>query len=344
MSVAVLDEPAPPTDRVRAGPIRGTLGGYDGPATDEGLERHAVLLATARCTTHPLYRRSPGDCLTLLYRARSLNIPVGVALDQVYINTTVGRAGLSAQLMAALLRRAGVDWEAVVETDQLVELWFYWGADSIARLTRWRRTHRGRRPEPRGRVTWRIREAATAGLTKREQWRLWPVDCLWARALARGCRRFFSHLVMGMGYTPEEVHDMGAGYAAPEDLDDASQTDPDVQEFLEQANSESATPDLIRSDIIARARKAKLHKHVLPDRRTLEQALMDIWRVKTAAQSAARADAALAGLGDPPADTAPPAVFDAPAGEGDLPCRCPAALIIAGNPHLAGCEETNVRA
>lgn len=344
MTADLLESPAqppPPAPEVKLPPLRGTLGVYDGPTSDDGMERHAVLFATARCAMHPLYRRSPGDCLTLLYRAKALNIPVGVALDHVYINTAVGRAGLSAQLMAALLRRSGVDWEMAQETDQVVEFWFYWGEESLARLARWRRTRRGRRPEPRGKAKWTIREAVTAHLTKREHWQLWPVDCLWARAMARGCRRHFSDLVMGMGYTPEELFDMSEAEAAPEEVE---QIDPEVQEFLDQADSESATADLIRADIMARARKAKLLKKTLPDGRTLEQALTDVWRVKTAREAAARADAALSAAGTEPADVELPAVLAATAGDGDLHCGCPSAAVLSGDGHLATCKDANVRA
>lgn len=321
---AVLDAaPAPPVD-AKLPPIHGSLGLFDGPSSDDGMERHAVLLATARCSMHPLYRRSPGDCLTLLYRAKALNIPVGVALDHVYINTAIGRAGLSAQLMAALLLRAGITWKTPKLNDQLVEMVFYRGRKKI------------------GSVTWTIREAARAHLTKREHWQLWPVDCLWARAMARGCRRFFSDQVMGMGYTPEELFDMDAAESAPEEVE---QVDPAVQDFLDQADSESATSDLIRGDIMARARKAKLLKATLPDGRTLEQALTDVWRAKAAREAAARADAALSGVSeDKPAAGEIPAALTAPAGEGDLPCGCPSAVVLSGDGHLATCKDAHVRA
>lgn len=132
---------------------------------------------------------------------------------------------------------------------------------------------------------------------------------------------------------------MGEAEAAPEEVE---QVDPAVQEFLDQAGSDSATADLIRGDIMARA--AKLLKTALPDGRTLEQALLDVWRVKSAKESAARADAALSGLdAAPAADEAAP-VLDAPAGDGKLPCDCPAAVVLTGDGHLATCRDANVRA
>lgn len=324
MTAPPIDPPAPsaPVLDVKLPPIPRSLGVYDGPVHSADRQLEAQLLATTRCALHPLYRRSPGDCFTLLYRAQALNIPVGVALDHIYINTAIGRAGLSAQLMAALLLRAGVTWKTPRCTDQIVEMVFYRGRKKI------------------GGVTWKITEAVAAGLTKRDRWRLWPVDCLWARAMARGCRRFFSDVVMGMGYTPEEVADMGTDAdSAPEQ---SEQIDPAVQDFLDQADSESATADLIRTDILKRAKKARLHAAVLPDGRTLEAALLDVWRIKTAQEVAARADEALTVADAEPEEAA--AVLDAPAGEGKLSCDCPAAAVIAGDGHLAKCTEANVRA
>lgn len=311
------DDPARPVPDAKLPSLPTTLGAYDGPTSETGMERHAALFATARCAMHPLYRRSPGDCLTLLYRARALNIPVGVALDHVYINTAIGRAGLSAQLMAALLLRAGITWRTPQCTDQIVEMVFYRGRKKI------------------GAVTWRIREAVAAGLTRREHWQLWPIDCLWARALARGCRRHFSDLVMGMGYTPEELHDMAAAEAAPEEVE---QLDPVVQTLLDEATADTTTADAIRNDIVPRAKKAKKLKTTLPDGRTLEQALNEAWLVAAGREAAVHADGALTQVDPtvPTPDTPDPEVLAAPAGEGEAPCGCPTSALISGAGHVVG--------
>lgn len=307
---AVTAPPLPTPDHLL--PRISSIGVYTGPTTTANRISEAELMATARCALHPLYRRSPGDCLTLLYRAEALNIPVGIAIDHVYINTATGRAGLSAQLLAYLLLRAGIRWRALKSTREVVELRFYRGRKVV------------------GTVEWHIDEAVAAGLTKREHWRLWPNDCLWARAVARGCRKFFSDIVMGLGYTPEEVYDNTDPDAAP---DEAQTVSPEVQAVLDEAGADEVTADTIRTQIIPRARKGKLLHERLPDGRTVEQALNDAWLVATAREDAVRADAALTQLGAPAADGVPPEVLDAPAGKGTLPCGCPTDDIIFGKGH-----------
>lgn len=316
---AVTEQTPPPTPDHLLPRIVYTLRGYTGPTTTANRVAEAELLATARCTLHPMYRRSPGDCLTLLYRAEALDIPTGVAIDHVYINTAIGRAGLSAQLMAALLLRAGIRWKVTKETDQVVELRFRRGRKHV------------------GTVSWHIREAVAAGLTRREHWRLWPTDCLWARAMARACRRYFSDIVMGLAYTPEETYDMADADTAPDETEIPA---PEVLDILAEATDDDVTAAAIRDDIIPRARKAKLLRVQLPDGRTVEQALNDAWLAATGREDAVRADAALAELASNQlAERTPPAVLDAPAGEGTLPCGCPASALITGGDHVfRGCR------
>jgi hypothetical protein len=305
---AVIDAPPPPTpDHLL--PRVTTIGVYTGPTTTADRKSEAELMATARCSLHPLYRRSPGDCLTLLHRAEALNIPVGIAIDHIYINTATGRAGLSAQLLAYLLHRAGVRWRALQSTDKVVELRFYRGRKVV------------------GTVSWHIDEAVAAGLTLREHWRLFPNDCLWARAVARACRKFFSDIVMGLGYTREEAYDNTDPDAVP---DEAEALPPDVQALLDEADT--ADPDTIRGQLTARARKGKLLGVRLPDGRTVQQALNDAWLAATGRDTAVRADAALADLDTTPAQL-PTELLDAPAGQGTLPCGCPAAALISGRGH-----------
>jgi hypothetical protein len=316
-------QPAPDRDLP---PIPTRLGGYDGPTDAAGRHEEAKFLATARCALHPLYRRSPGDCLLLLYRAQALNIPIGLAVDHIYINTGTGKAGLTAQLMSYLLLRAGITWTTVRSNRQVVELKFYRG--------------RGRRKRAVGTVKWEIDEAVTARIAHRQHWLDWPEECMRARCIPRAVRALgFTDVVMGMSYSPEELFDMRADETAPEQADAVPD---DVAELLGQADDDTATPDLIRTDIMVRARKAKLHTFQLADGQTLQQHLEQVWRYKTAMLEAARADAVTRNVAEPAA--APTAVLDAPAGEGTLPCGCPAEQVIATGSHLDACTAAVVPA
>lgn len=50
-----------------------------------------------------------------------------------------------------------------------------------------------------------IQDAQTAGLTGKDNWKKYPKNMLWARAMANGCRWFCSDAFGGPVYTPEEL-------------------------------------------------------------------------------------------------------------------------------------------
>lgn len=289
-----------------------TVGEYDGPEDLLQLRTYATMLASSRAMVPPLYRGSPGDVFALILRARAVNIPVGTALDHIYVNPSTGKAGLSAQLMTLLLSRSGITWTIVEANDQVVRLEFARGV--------------GRRRRKVATVSWTIAEAAVAKLTARDHWRQFPEDCLFARAIARACRRHFSKAVMSMGYTAEEIAD---GVDATEQP--AVDIDPALQEYIDEAESESATPELIRTEILPRAKRKRMAGKQLPDGRTLADALSEIWARKTAVA----ADQAAQIVTVTPPD---PAVLDEPAGTGTLPCGCPTADIIGGRGHGEECS------
>lgn len=303
-------------------PLPAGLLRYDGPTDFHDMERAAQLLATAKTAVHPRYRTRPGDCLTLLFRARALDVPVGVAFDHIYVNDAVGKSGLSAQLMGALLRRAGITWEPVTANTQTVKLVFF----------RHTTDARGRRRRHKlGASEWTMIQAKDAGLTRFTHWQMFPEDCLRARALARGCRHLFPDVVMGMGYTPEEVRLAGAdGDTLPTD-GNPDAIPAEVQEFLDEAATEGTTVDNIRRDIIKRAKRANLLDYGLPDGQTLQQALH-------AACLLALSRASDEALATPPAQSEP-TVADAPAGTGNLPCNCPAEHVIRTGVHLPTCGD-----
>jgi hypothetical protein len=323
MSTSVL-EVAP----LRLPPI-GVLGPYDGPGADRpDLQQLAAqMMAAAHTTIHPMYRRNPGDCYLLLLRAQALNIPVGVALDHVYVNTLSGRCGLSAQLMAAILTRAGITWTSKASEVAVTHTFFRRAAGRKVRV---------------GTAGWTIAEAARNGLTKYAVWRNNPEDSLWARALSRGARRFFAGIVL-FGYSLEEVYLMdgadetAAAGGVPLDLQ--------VQDLLDAAYADGVTADLIRTDLIAKARKAKILDVEVEAGRTLSSALAEAWRVAAARESAAAADQAATQLGETPAD-APEleADADAPAGTGYLPCDCEASYIATWGEHNHWCKNKTAKA
>lgn len=325
MSNAVLEHLTPDFQPLPDIPF--TVRGYDGPRPGpsrddvEAFQALAQLLSTAQCTIQREYQRRPGDCATLLLRAKALNIELGIAIDHIYINDD-GKAGLSAQLIAYLLRRAGIDWD-VVKNPAFVEMSFFRPVTIITRTGRMQN-----RRKRIGTTRFDMLEAVTAKIADTHHWRTWPIACMWARCIARASREYFSSITLGMAYTGEELN---SGAATGELRTAADPVRGDVDELIQQALSESATPELIKSDIVRRARAAKLlHEHA-GGGETLQQRLLTIRaaKVKHCADQAMAvpADRAMtaAGYTSTPAGDA---WKQQPVGDGVLPCGCPAAVLL----------------
>lgn len=313
--------------------VRGYDGPRMGPTSDDfkAFRETCEFLATARSAIQPEYQRRPADVGMLLLRAKALNIEVGVALDHIYINAG-GTSGLSAQLIAYLLRRAGINWDDT-KTSEFVELNFYREYTITTRAgrkqTRKKRLGTVRFDMDEARAAIVTRNGRSVSLANTYHWRTWPIPCMWARAMSRAARSLFTAITLGMSYTPEEFSD-GTGAdtpAAAVSVDDAP-VEADVEELIQQALSEDATPDLIRFDIMARAKKAELLGKHAGHGLTLEETLVQIWDMKIATsrdrEMTLAADAAMVAAGY----TAPASWADRPVGEGKLPCGCPATVLL----------------
>lgn len=347
MTAAILGPATADFDLPR---LPAVIGDYDGPSPSDvkAFREMAEWLAEARSALQPEYQRRSAEIGTLMLRAKSLRIELGIAIDHIFINGR-GKAGLSAQLVAYLLRRAGIDWDTV-ETPDYVEMHFY--RTIVTATKRGRRTRRQYIHQP---VRFEMIEAVNAkvvrdgrvtSLADTYHWRTWPIPCMWARCLTRAARRYFTDICMGMAYLREELTD-GTAAATVQDTAAGDNTRPvrdDVDEFVQQALSDDATPELIQTDIMVRAKKAKLLEEHAGDDLTLKQMLLTIWDTKVKR----RRDQEIA----IPADTAQaaahnelPAVTAAaeaeaswaalPVGEGTLPCHCPASVLIT-SVHIEG--------
>lgn len=337
MSTAVALEPVP--DYQPLPQIPAFVRGYDGPPPSDvaAFKDMAELLAGAVCTIQQEYRRRPSDCGTLMLRAKALNIELGIAIDHIYINQR-GRAGQSAQLISFLLRRAGIDWD-VRATATYVEMDFFRIQQIV---TRTGRTQNRRRKL--GKVRYDMHETVAVKLSGGRtladtyHWRTYPIPCMWARCIARAARTLFTGITLGMAYTAEEIS-LGSTAVDDDSPADEAPVHADVHELVEQAKSADATPELIMSDIMARARKARLLDEHAGDGATLQQMLTRVWDMKIKhrrdQETSIPADLAMAAAGytaRPPGD----AWKLMPAGEGDLPCRCPASILTTGGYHVPG--------
>lgn len=285
-------------------PVAGwKTGTYDGPTEHRDRREEARYLAAGLVPA--LYARNPAACHSLLLKAQSLNIPVAVAFENVHWNRNIGKGAISAQLMAALLRRHNYDHKTTREDDQAVTMVFYRIVDGRRRRL--------------GEATWTMLETVGAGLAWRSCWQHYPTDMLWARCLMRGARRYASEVGTGMAYTLEELHDMAAD-------DEGTAPSAELQALLDQATSADTTPEQIKNDIVVRAKAAKLLDADLGDGTTLGYVLGMLWAERRAQQVDQLQRQALADERSTPAPAA--------AGSGPLACGCPSGQVIATGAHV----------
>src|SRR5262245_50876808 len=128
-------------------------------------------------------RGDPAEVLACILPGQELGLGPMQALRM--INVIEGRPAASAELMRALVNRAGHRID-VVEAKQ----------DSV--------TLAGVRSDTgsRATVTWTLKDAERAGLLKNPAWSKYPRSMLLARATSELCRAIFSDVNTGL-YTPE---------------------------------------------------------------------------------------------------------------------------------------------
>lgn len=121
------------------------------------------------------------------------------------INIIDGKATFSAELMVMLARDAGHSIVGEV-------------SPKAAKVT-------GRRKDNGDTmsVEWTIEDAERIGLLSKPNWKKYPEDMLWARAVSALCRRLFADVFAGASYTPEEL---GYGDVTADELMDEPAQDP----------------------------------------------------------------------------------------------------------------------
>lgn len=135
------------------------------------------------------YRESPGDILLAMEYAESLSLP----LAQIFVGIHVieGKPSMSAELMGALVRRAG---HRIRMSGDAVQ-----AAAEIVRLDDPGFTYR---------ATFTLDNARAAGLLGKDVWKKYPAAMLLARAVSAVCRAGAADVLAGVSYVPEELGDV----------------------------------------------------------------------------------------------------------------------------------------
>ena len=165
------------------------------------------------------YRGRPESVLAAILTGREMGIGPMQSLRQIHMID--GRPAFSADLMMAKMRAGGV---TVVESS----------VNDERAYIKAKRKDTGEEAE----VEWTKADAEKAGLTGKKNWKTYPADMLWARAVGRLARRLGSDLLGGLVYAKEEVEDWEEG-----DYGGSSAYAPEAKEFDPETDLAPTAPN-----------------------------------------------------------------------------------------------------
>lgn len=144
------------------------------------------------------YVGKPQNVLLAIEFGRSLGLDPITAINMTHV--VQGRPTASAQLVGALVRRAGHILR--VRGDE---------TSATAKIVR------SDDPEFTFEATWTMERAKTAGVLSNPVWKSYPANMLKARAITEVARDACPEVLAGMGYTSEELH--GPAHVTAEQID-----------------------------------------------------------------------------------------------------------------------------
>lgn len=198
---------------------------------------YAKALATADLLP-VAYRNKPGNVLLAVEYGDALSVPPMTAIQGIHV--IQGKPTLSADLMAALIRRAGHKLRVRVDP----------GPVAVAQIIR------TDDPDYTYECRWDMERAKTAKLTGKDNWVTNPKSMLKARAISEVAREACSEVLHGLIYTPDELGATTDG--------DGNVVDTSTGEIHEMAAvEEPATAEPLQPhdyhDGISPAQSAKMH-------------------------------------------------------------------------------------
>ena len=157
------------------------------PTTEEwtALERQCEVIAKSGLA--PKSVSTPEKILTIALKGRELNLPPMQSLSHIHI--IEGRPALSAELMVALVQRAGHKLRVLETTSERCVV------EGV----------RADDPEYVARTEFTLEDAGRADLLGKPAWKHYPAAMLRARAISSLCRFAFADVISGCSYTPEEL-------------------------------------------------------------------------------------------------------------------------------------------
>jgi hypothetical protein len=167
----------------------------------EGRIRYAKALAASSLLPDN-FRDKPANVLLVLELGRSLGIEPITALSS--ISVVKGRPTMSAELMRALIARAGHHFRILVSSP------------TVCTIAAARREH----PDEPSTFDYTLEDAQLAGLAGSDNYRKHPKAMLLARCTTMTARAVFADVIAGISYTPDELDDPARDEAHPVTADD----------------------------------------------------------------------------------------------------------------------------
>jgi hypothetical protein len=135
----------------------------------------------------PVAIKKPEAALAIIMKGQELGIPPMYALS--HISIVNGSPALSAELMSALVHRAGHRLRIVETTEEMC-------------LVNGTRSDDPEHTQP---VSFSMTDARRAGVAHKDVWKKYPRAMLRSRAISELCRGMFSDVLAGASFTPEEL-------------------------------------------------------------------------------------------------------------------------------------------
>lgn len=154
------------------------------PTTFDGLMKQAQVLVKSGLL--PQEVRTPEAAVVIMLKGRELDIPPMTALSSIYV--VKGKPSISAQLMGALILRAGHAYHVATLTNDKCVITF---------------TRKGGQPYTH---EFTMQDASAAQLAGSETWKKYTKAMLFSRCMSAGARIAMPDVIAGM-YTPEEMTD-----------------------------------------------------------------------------------------------------------------------------------------
>jgi len=187
------------------------------------IERLAAMMHRSGLAPADLQRQGQDAIEVIMIAGLELGIPPVQAVRVLHLIR--GRIGMAAQVILGLFmaRCPGGKVKLLESTDERCTIWAYRpGQDPMQE-------------------TFEIAEAQRAGLVKQDGgYGKWPKDMCFARAVSRLGRRYWPDVLMGYGYTPEELD--AADLPEPAEVPAISPDAPQAATRAERQKAPTAAP------------------------------------------------------------------------------------------------------